>query len=101
MKVRSFKELYQDMRDDRDIYPKRGSSNEEIAVVNLMDIIHYFDSIKDKIYFSIRDKEEKESFKFFELLMHQKFDTVESLLKDCNIEYFERIYKEKEINDTN
>ena len=76
MKIRSFKELHQDMRDDRDIYPKRGSSNEEFAVVNLMDVVHYFNSIKDKIYFSIRDKEAEESFKFFEQLMHQKFDVV-------------------------
>lgn len=98
MKVRTFKQLHQDMRDDRDIYPKRGLSLEEICVVNLIDVIHYFNSIKDKIYFSIRDKEAEESFKFFEQLMHQKFDAVESLLKDCNIEYFERIQKEKENN---
>lgn len=99
MKVRTFKELHQDMRDDRDIYPKRGSSNEEIAIVNIMDVVHYFNSMKTKIYFGIRDKEAEESFKFFEQFMHQKFDVIESLLKDCNIEYFERKYKEKEINE--
>lgn len=95
MKVRNFKELREDMRDNRDIYPKRGSSSEEVAIVNLMDVVHFFDSIKNKIYFSIRDKEAEESFKFFEQIMHQKFDVVESLLKDSNIEYFERTYKEK------
>lgn len=98
MKVRSFKELHQDMRDNQAIYPKRGSSLEEICVMNLIDTIHYFDSMKTKIYFSIRDKEAEESFKFFEQLMHQKFDVVESLLKDCNIECFERTQKEKENN---
>lgn len=95
MKVRTFKQLHTDMRDNQDIYPKRGSSSEEVAIVNLMDVVHFFDSIKNKIYFSIRDKEAEESFKFFEQIMHEKFDAVESLLKDCNIEFFERIYEEK------
>lgn len=100
MKIRSFKELHQDMRDNRDIYPKRGSSNEEIVVVNLMDIVHYFDSIKSEIKSSLSwdNRDSRDKLDFFEQLMHQKFDTVESLLKDCNIEYFERIYKEKENN---
>lgn len=94
MKLRTFKELHHDMRDDKDIYPKRGSSLEEVAVLNLMDVVHYFNNIKEKIHFSIRDKEAEESFKFFEQLMHEKFDIVESLLKDCNIDYYTRIHKE-------
>lgn len=100
MKVRTFKELHKDMRDDRDIYPKRGSSLEEICVSNLMDVIHHFDSIKSKISSNlfIRDKDSYDSFKFFEQIMHQKFDTIEELLKECNIEQYERDYKEKEIN---
>ena len=96
MKVRTFKELHTDMRDDRDIYPKRGSSLEEICVQNLMDVVHHFDTIKSKISSDlfIRDKNNYESFKFFEQLMHQKFDIIEELLKECNIENFERDSKE-------
>ena len=96
MKVRTFKELQTDMRDEQDIYPKRGSSLEEICVQNLMDVVHHFDTIKSKISSDlfIRDKINYESFKFFEQLMHQKFDTIEELLKDCNIENFERDFKE-------
>ena len=96
MKVRNFKELHTDMRDNQDIYPKRGSSLEEICVQNLMDVVHHFDTIKSKISSDlfIRDKNNYESFKFFEQLMHQKFDTIEELLKDCNIENFERDFKE-------
>lgn len=99
MKVRSFKELHQDMRDNRDIYPKRGSSNEEIVVVNLMDIIHYFDSIKSEIKSSLSwdNRDSRDKLDFFEQLMHQKFDIIEELLKECNIEQYERDYK-KEIN---
>ena len=98
MKVRTFKQLHQDMRDDKylDIYPKRGSSLEEICVQNLMDVVHHFDTIKSKISSDlfIRDKNNYESFKFFEQLMHQKFDIIEELLKECNIENFERDSKE-------
>ena len=98
MKVRTFKELHQDMRDDKyiDIYPKRGSSLEEICVSNLMDVVHYFDTIKSEISSNlfISDKNVYESFKFFEQIMHQKFDIIEELLKDCNIENFERDFKE-------
>jgi hypothetical protein len=101
MKIRTFKELHKDMRDDRDIYPKRGSSLEEICVSNLMDVIHHFDSIKSEISSNlfIRDKDSYDSFKFFEQIMHQKFDTIEELLKECNIEQYERNYTEKENND--
>lgn len=100
MKIRSFKELHQDMRDSRDIYPKRGSSLEELCVSNLMDVIHYFNSIKSEIssILFVRDENTYSSFKFFEQIMHQKFDTIEELLKECNIEQYERDYKEKEIN---
>ena len=96
MKVRTFKQLHQDMRDEQDIYPKRGSSLEEICVQNLMDIVHHFDAIKSKISSDlfIRDKNNYDSFKFFEQLMHQKFDIIEELLKECNIENFERDFKE-------
>ena len=100
MKVRTFKQLHQDMRDDKylDIYPKRGSSLEEICVSNLMDVVHHFDSIKSEISSNlfIRDKNVYESFKFFEQIMHQKFDTIEELLKECNIENYKREFKEKE-----
>ena len=103
MKVRTFKELHQDMRDDKylDIYPKRGSSLEEICVSNLMDVVHHFDSIKSEISSNlfIRDKNVYESFKFFEQIMHQKFDTIEELLKECNIENYKREFKEKETDE--
>ena len=102
MKVRTFKELHADMRDHQDIYPKRGSSLEEISVQNLMDVVHYFDTIKSKISSNlfIRDKNSYDSFKFFEQIMHQKFDIIEELLKECNIENYERDYKEtKELNE--
>lgn len=96
MKVRTFKQLHQDMRDHQDIYPKRGSSLEEICVQNLMDVVHHFDTIKSEISSNlfIRDKNSYDSFKFFEQIMHQKFDLIEELLKECNIEQFERTYKE-------
>ena len=101
MKVRTFKELHQDMRDDKylDIYPKRGSSLEEICVSNLMGVVHHFDSIKSEISSNlfIRDKNVYESFKFFEQIMHQQFDVIEELLKECNIEQYKRDYNEKEI----
>ena len=96
MKVRNFKELHTDMRDNQDIYPKRGSSLEEICVLTLMDVVHHFDTIKSKVYgaIPIRDKDIEDSFKYFEQIMHQKFDIIEELLKDCNIENFERDFKE-------
>ena len=96
MKVRNFKELHTDMRDNQDIYPKRGSSLEEICVLTLMDVVHHFDTIKSGISSNlfIRDKNVYDSFKSFEQFMHQKFDTIEELLKECNIEYYEREYKE-------
>ena len=96
MKVRTFKELQTDMRDEQDIYPKRGSSLEEICISTLMDVVHHFDTIKSKISSDlfIIDKNNYESFKFFEQIMHQKFDIIEELLKECNIENFERDFKE-------
>ena len=96
MKVRTFKELQTDMRDEQDIYPKRGSSLEEICISTLMDVVHHFDTIKSKISSDlfIRDKNNYESFKFFEQIMHQKFDIIEELLKECNIENFERDFKQ-------
>jgi hypothetical protein len=98
MKVRTFKELHTDMRNEQDIYPKRGSSLEEICVMNLIDTIHYFDTIKSKVYgaIPIRDKDVEDSFKYFEQIMHQKFDTIEELLKECNIDNYRR-----EFNETN
>ena len=100
MKVRTFKQLHQDMRDDKylDIYPKRGSSLEEICVSNLMDVVHHFDSIKSEISSNlfISDKNVYESFKFFEQIMHQQFDVIEELLKECNIKQYKREFKEKE-----
>jgi len=102
MKLRTFRELHEDMRDDRDIYPKRGSSLEEICVSNLMDVVHHFNSIKDKMSsVLIMNEKAYESFKFFEERMHQKFDTIEELLKECNVEQYEREYNKKEINATN
>ena len=100
MKVRTFKQLHQDMRDDRDIYPKRGSSLEEICVSNLMDVVHHFDSIKSEIKCSISwdNRDSREKLDFFENKMHQKFDIIEELLKECNIEQYERDYK-KEIDE--
>ena len=96
MKVRTFKELQTDMRDEQDIYPKRGSSLEEICISTLMDVVHHFDTIKSKISSDlfIIDKNNYESFKFFEQIMHQKFDIIEELLKECNIENFERDFKQ-------
>ena len=103
MKVRTFNQLHADMRDDKyiDIYPKRGSSLEEICVSNLMDVVHYFDTIKSKIYgaIPIRDKDVEDSFKYFEQIMHQKFDSIEELLKECNIENYKREFKEKETDE--
>lgn len=97
MKVRTFKQLHQDMRDDRDIYPKRGSSLEEICVSNLMDVVHHFDSIKSEIKSSIPwdDRNSRDKLDFFENKMHQKFDIIEELLKECNIEQYERDYKKE------
>ena len=64
MKVRNFKELHTDMRDNQDIYPKRGSSLEEICVLTLMDVVHHFDTIKSGISSNlfIRDKNVYDSF---------------------------------------
>lgn len=101
MKIRTFKELHADMRDERNIYPRRGSSLEEVCVLNLMDVIHYFDSIKFNISINLRDEQAKDSFKYFEKIMHEKFDTIESMLKTCNIEQWE-VYEElkkKELNE--
>jgi hypothetical protein len=98
MKVRTFKELQVDMRDEQDIYPKRGSSLEEICISTLMDVVHHFDTIKSKISSDlfIRDKNNYESFKFFEKIMHQKFE-IQMNLKErlCNIENYEHEFKEK------
>lgn len=103
MKLRNFKELHRDMRDNRDIYPKRGSSFEEIAVVNLMDIIYHFNSIKQDIKMSIplNKTDSIDKLNFFEEKMHEKFDIVESLLKDCNIDYYARNYKDNYIIEDN
>ena len=96
MNVRTFKELHTDMRDNQDIYPKRGSSLEEICVSNLMDVVHHFDSIKSEIKSSLSwdNKDSRDKLDFFENTMHHKFDIIEELLKECNIENFERDYKE-------
>lgn len=94
MKLRNFKDLHKDMRDDRDIYPKRGSSHEELAIVNLMDVVNFFNKAKNRINY----KNYQNIVDSFEQYMHEKFDAVESLLKDCNIEYYENTYN-KQLED--
>ncbi len=53
-----------------------------------MDVVNFFNKAKNRInhknYQNIVDN--------FEQYMHEKFDIVESLLKDCNIEYYENTY---------
>lgn len=101
MKLRKIKELQIDMRDSNGIYPKRGLSLEEVAVINLMGVIFHFNSIKQSIKSSIPwdDKDSRDKLDFFENRMHEKFDIVESLLKECNIEQWENYNNKLEKKD--
>lgn len=101
MKLRKIKELQTDMRDTNATYPRRGVSLEEVAVINLMDVIFHFNSIKQSIKSSIpcADKDSHDKLDYFENRMHEKFDIVESLLKECNIEQWENYNKNLENKD--
>jgi murein L,D-transpeptidase YafK len=49
---KTFKEIINDMRDDQDIYPKRGLSTEECSAKLLYDSLITFKNILNQSYFS-------------------------------------------------
>ena len=69
---------------------------ERLPIKNICEILSH---IFLYIFKFISDKNVYESFKFFEQIMHQKFDTIEELLKECNIENYKREFKEKETDE--
>ena len=99
---KTFKEIINDMRDDQDIYPKRGLSTEECSVKLLYDSLITFNNILNQSKsWDVQKDEVIRRFEVLYLIIEEKFYTIEGMLKDCNIEYWERVNQEsKEDKET-
>jgi hypothetical protein len=92
---KTFKEIINDMRDDQDIYPKRGLSTEECSAKLLYDSLITFKNILNQSKsWDVQKDEVIRRFEVLYLIIEEKFDTIEGMLKVCNIEHWERVNQE-------
>lgn len=88
---KTFREIINNMRDDQNIYPKRGLSSEECSVKLLYDSLLTFNNILNQSKSYNVDKAEViRRFEILYLIIEEKFEIIENMLKDCNIEYWEK-----------
>lgn len=95
---KKFNDIIIDMREDNLKIRKRGVSLEENSVILLYECLLTFRNVlnsSNKISnFNVDKLDVLERMELVYEFMEQKFDTIESMLKEANIEYWERVAQE-------
>ena len=95
---KKFNDIIIDMREDNLKIRKRGVSLEENSVILLYECLLTFRNVlnsSNKISnFNVDKIDVLERMELVYEFMEQKFDTIESMLKEANIEYWERVAQE-------
>ena len=101
---KKFNDIINDMREDDLNIRKRGVSLEENSVRLLYECLLTFRNVLNTSNNISNFNEDKHDvIKRMELVyafMEQKFDTIESMLKEANIEYWERVAQEIKDEET-
>lgn len=95
---KKFNDIIIDMREDNLKIRKRGVSLEENSVILLYECLLTFRNVlnsSNKISnFNVDKLDVLERMELVYEFMERKFDTIESMLKEANIEYWERVAQE-------
>lgn len=100
---KKFNDIIIDMREDNLKIRKRGVSLEENSVILLYECLLTFRNVlnsSNKISnFNVDKLDVLERMELVYEFMERKFDTIESMLKEANIEYWERVAQEIKVDE--